>query len=224
MPKSPFRKARYVVVAREIQQGEPVVTELPPAGTIWLDDHPWFPFAADKGFVLWRRPCWVKVKTKQRNQKKGVDGIPNWALAAATGHGGNPDAPDLFASVLGMIEQITQRQVNPQACATSAKPILSLWRACEYPPIKQFAEDVTLVARWARHSQDPLAARDIRAEGWDGGADRSRNVSTICVQSKWGDRLAAAKDWKQPRTENQPHRAVAGRGDAVSFEELSDNA
>jgi hypothetical protein len=40
-----------------------------------------------------------------------------------------------------------------------------------------------------------MAARDLRAEGWDEGVDRSRSLEALCDTSRWAERLVAAQAW-----------------------------
>lgn len=98
-------------------------------------------------------------------------------------------------AVLLAIAEVRQRPVNPERTGTDAKTILGLWRATGKPDAAAFGADLTTVIRWARESSDKLAARDIRAEGWEGGTDRHRDLSTLCRQDKWSARVEAARAW-----------------------------
>lgn len=119
--------------------------------------------------------------------------LPPWVPDAKACRPHDRDA--VAGMVLRCIEAITQATVNPARSGTAAGPVLALWRKLGKPPPVDLEADVALVARWARKSPDRLAARDIRAEGWDGGVDRSSVVKTLCVQESWDARLAAAKAW-----------------------------
>lgn len=121
--------------------------------------------------------------------------LPGWARTAA---GRGVQAGDLCDTVIGILGQITGREPNPSRAATAAGEVLKVWRKLERPPLNEFHEDFTLVARAARKCPDPLFARDIRGEGWAGARDRSQDVSTLCVLKKWDDRLRAAREWVKP--------------------------
>lgn len=96
---------------------------------------------------------------------------------------------------VAVAEAITGRKVDPKRGATLTKPVVTLWRALGMPDYDEFERDVRLVAEWAKVSKHRLAARDIRAEGWDDGIDRSKSVTTICVQRRFLDRLEVAQAW-----------------------------
>jgi hypothetical protein len=96
---------------------------------------------------------------------------------------------------LAAVEAIRQRPVNPDRCATDLKTISGLWAAEGKPDPDEFGADLLRVIAWARESTDPLAARDIRAEGWADGANRCRDLATICVRARWGARVDAARSW-----------------------------
>lgn len=103
----------------------------------------------------------------------------------------------LATAVLDCIAEVKQRPINPARTGTDAKTILALWRANGKPEPEAFRAELLTVIRWARESPDKLAARDIRAEGWDGGTDRHADLSTLCRQDKWSARVDAARAWGQ---------------------------
>lgn len=115
------------------------------------------------------------------------------------------------AMILRAVEAIRQRPVNPSRIGTDSKTILGLWVAEGKPDPAEFGADLVLVIAWARESPDPLAARDIRAEGWVGGTDRHRDLATICRRDRWGARLDAARRWdergRRPADRSAPPRA-----------------
>jgi hypothetical protein len=96
--------------------------------------------------------------------------------------------------IVRAVSAIRGRDVKLQRCATDAEHVVKLQRAA-FTPWEQLVEDIELVARWAHESDDPMAARNLRAEGWEEGRDRSRDVSTLLTQKAWGDRLEAATQW-----------------------------
>lgn len=102
--------------------------------------------------------------------------------------------------------------MNPDRVGTDAGSILALWRRVGRPEPRGFAEDFGMVCEWAQLSGDPLAARDIRAEGWADGRDRSREIVTLARQDRWSSRLDAARAWDErgrvsPRVEPAPAAA-----------------
>lgn len=129
-------------------------------------------------------------------------------------------------AVLLAIAEVRQRPVNPERTGTDAKTILGLWRATGKPDAATFGADLTTVIRWARESTDKLAARDIRAEGWEGGTGRHRDLSTLCRQDKWSARLEAARAWSaaptttagEDWTEADACRALAAKSIATGTE------
>lgn len=60
-------------------------------------------------------------------------------------------------------------------------------------------DEVVLVAKAFHECSHPYFARDVRAEGWEGGTDRRKSLTTLLVQSRWDDRLEAAKEWSEPQ-------------------------
>lgn len=157
----------------------------------------WLPVAvAPNGHdVLWRRMCDV-IPTKQEELVK--DKVPSWAKGRAV----SPRL--LMEAVLDCLEAVTGKRPSPSRCATSAKEVIGLWRALERPPLEEFVADVQLVASAARQCPDPLFSRDIRAIGWTGGRDRSRDVGTLLRRAKWGDRLRVAREWGGTPGPTQP--------------------
>lgn len=114
--------------------------------------------------------------------------------------------------VVRSIETVVQRTVNPDRCATDAPKVLALWRRLGRPPPAEFEADVAMVAHAARECPDRLFARDIRAEGWAEGRDRSRAVPTLLSQERWTERLDAARAWEaagHPRA--GPERPTAAK-------------
>lgn len=94
--------------------------------------------------------------------------------------------------------------VLPSKCATDAPLVLRLWRADGKRDPAEFAHDVVSVARAARWCPHPMFAREIRAEGWQGGTNRMRLVANICRQrppedsagASWSERLDEARTWE----------------------------
>jgi hypothetical protein len=122
-------------------------------------------------------------------------GIPKWVPAART-LPSHVRRREVLEAVVHAIELATQRPCpNPLRCGTNSKPILSLLRKLEWPPLDEWLRDWDTVCEAARECPDPLFARDLRAIGWDGGVDRSHDVATLAVQQRWDVRVLAANDW-----------------------------
>lgn len=170
----------------------------PPTGWVPVsgEDGAWYPFALmatdSISMVVWRR----KLRRAPKPSHSASD-LPGWVMGPAAA--GNVPAAQLVASVVQCLGLITGRNHKPHRCGTDARLVLSLWKARGYPALELFAAEVELVARAARESANPLFARDVRGEGWDGAPDRSRSVDTLLRHKKWSERIDAARRW-----ENRP--------------------
>mgnify|MGYP001585905538 CR=1 FL=1 len=120
--------------------------------------------------------------------------LPPWAARSQPGPG--VSRADVLRVVVGTVEALRGGPPNPERCGTAAKPVLALWRALGWPPADEYAPDLALVVEAAARCPDPLFARDVRGVGWDGAPDRSRDLSTLCVQARWDVRLEAARRWR----------------------------
>ena len=117
---------------------------------------------------------------------------------------------ELYQALAGCLEVVRQTLVVPTR--TSVAPVLALMRAVgvtDRDSLSVFLGDWMLVARAARECPHGLFSRDLRAEDWPEGFDRSRSVATLAVQMRWDDRLVAAKEWvggpaSKPRWEFDP--------------------
>ena len=56
-------------------------------------------------------------------------------------------------------------------------------------------DEVLLVVAAMKRCPSKLFAYDVRAEGWEGGMDRSQLWGTLVVQRRWEDRLTVATRW-----------------------------
>jgi hypothetical protein len=165
--------------------------------------------AAEPAPVLPSLPLPSAPPTPPAPQPEPADasGAPPWATKERRPKGVSP--LDLSATVCRIADDITGTTAPMHRRGTAAKPILALWRALDRPPLADFERDVRLVAEAARLCPEPLFARDIRAEGWTGGTDRQRDVSTLCVQARWDERLRVATSWaEQGRTREKPKAAT----------------
>ena len=120
--------------------------------------------------------------------------VPKWARSRDFRREDGPPA-ERMRLIHRAVETIRAKSVDPMRMATNAKPVIALWKALERPPLAEFIDELVLVAEAAHQCPDKLFARDIRGEGWADGRDRSRDVTTICVQSRWDTRLDAAQAW-----------------------------
>ena len=141
--------------------------------------------------------------------KPAPDGLPAWAKRLSPKAIAPTTRQQIAAGVRSCVEAVRQKPQDVGRCGSSAKPLLSLWRRLGQPAFADFAADFVLVAEAARDCPDGLFAVDMRAEGWDSGTDRSRNISSICVHGKWDDRLAAAQRWAD---EGKPRGSPAREG------------
>lgn len=116
-----------------------------------------------------------------------------WAVKARRPKGVAPR--DLEAVVVRCLREMRQAATDPRRCTTAADAVVSLWRALGNPEIHAFGDELVLVARAAQMATDKIFARDIRAEGWPGGTDRTFHVGTLCRHERWDDRLRAAQAW-----------------------------
>lgn len=130
------------------------------------------------------------------------DPLPAWTPAAR--ECGGHDRRAVAGMCLDVVSAIRGEAAKPDRCATDARVVLGLWRVLGHPPPAEMAADLGAVIEWAQRAPDPLAARDIRAEGWADGTDRSRSLDTICRRNQWGDRLAAARRWAQDGKPTRP--------------------
>lgn len=122
--------------------------------------------------------------------------IPDWLRKAKIPP--RFDRLEVGAMVVEACSAITGRLRNlngyRNGVATDAKAhVLPLWKALEYPPPALLGVDLARIAVAARDCQERLFGHDIRAEGFEGGADRSRLVDTICRHGKFMARLHATE-------------------------------
>lgn len=137
------------------------------------------------------RAAWLSAPPEEDEPEEPANGVPKWAKVKGF------DSHAVLASVAHALSEIRQRPIDPWHAATDAKHVIGLQRATN-TPWNELAEQLALVARWARDSEDHMAANDIRGMRPDGStwsADRSRSVSTLCVLARWADRLEAAQRW-----------------------------
>lgn len=135
---------------------------------------------------------WLSARPEAEDEhEEPSNGVPKWAKVKGF------DSHVVLAAVAHALSEIRQRPIDPWRAATDAKHVIGLQRATN-APWTELAEQLTLVARWARESDDHMAMNDIRGLRPDGStwsADRSRSVSTLCVLARWADRLEAAQRW-----------------------------
>lgn len=93
---------------------------------------------------------------------------------------------------------------DPSRIVAPGKALTSLLAFLEWPPLATWLPDALLVADAMHHCPDKVFARNIRAEGWADGVNRSRSVGTLAVHERWGDRLEAAQRWKRVAGSQDP--------------------
>ena len=158
--------------------------------------------------------------TKHRTQNTATDqtvsvngSMPEWAKGRRAPNG--IQTRDVVAAVMECLTAVKQKTLNPSRQGTDAKQVIALWKAQGWPPPDEFTAEFALVATAARECPHKLFARDMRAEGWADGTDRSRHVRTLCVQASWTDRLEAAQEWDaagRPTTATAAPAAHGGEG------------
>jgi hypothetical protein len=97
------------------------------------------------------------------------------------------DKQPAYLAVLAALKS----KANPKPSKLSAKQIKT-FRAKTGATIAE----LELVAQAFQSCPDRLFSRDVRAEGWDDGTDRRKNLGTLLVQRVWPDRLAIAEEWR----------------------------
>lgn len=175
----------------------------------------WTPVGVLGGGVLWRRLLTAQAKRQAalvdaQPQPQG-SGLPAWARRVRA-----PDASpqEVARAVTRAVDAICWPDCDRDgrsrwplrrgeyAAKADAQQVIALWKGRDYPPLEEFLADLELVARAARECNDPLFARDIRGKGWSGGVDRSRSVATLTVQTRWTERVQAARKWLRSRGGN----------------------
>lgn len=108
-----------------------------------------------------------------------------------------PVPPEQFeAAVLDALQAIRGTRPDPRRCKGEATAALKLWRSLGRPDIRQWVNEVVIVADAARRCPHGLFANDIRGENRADGTDRSRSVLTLCAQGRWEERLRVAQEWR----------------------------
>jgi hypothetical protein len=134
--------------------------------------------------------------------------LPGWAQQVKLPQG--VSRRDLVGVVLRTVARVSLRPLAPEWCSldwdarrhhgrivdpeakTDATQVLALWTGLGKPDLAQFEADAEKVASAFHHSKDPIFARNVRAEGWKEGTDRSRSIATFCVLRSWEERLRVA--------------------------------
>lgn len=130
-------------------------------------------------------------------------------------------ALDVLGALSRTLEGIRGKPGN--VVESAGRPILRLWReiladgAGEIEldrTLEELVDPVVLLAHACQRCPDPIFARDVRGEGWEGGRDRSRNIAAICrlappgasSGATWQERLEAARAWDRA---NRPTTSAA---------------
>jgi hypothetical protein len=114
-------------------------------------------------------------------------GAPSWSKGVK---GAKP--AQVVEGVTAIVSAIRGQPTVP--AKTTAAPVLALYRAAEVP-WPAFVADALLVADAVHRCPERLFARDLRAEGWEDGTDRRRDVAAVLRHARWQARLDAARAW-----------------------------
>lgn len=132
-------------------------------------------------------PAWLRPWHKSHRSRLG--GAPPEAVLKAVSH---------------VLEGIRGKLVPPTK--TSGRPVLRLFGAMlegNEDGLFEIRVQGRLIADACQHCPHPGFARDVRAEGWDGGTPRHRNVASVCRLAPkegssgltWEERLEVAESW-----------------------------
>lgn len=114
---------------------------------------------------------------------------------------------EVFGALGRALEGIRGKPGN--VVESAARPVLRLWREMLVEGfvvdkrLDGLVEPVALLADACQRCGDPMFARDVRGQGWEGGRDRSRNIAAICrlapkegsSGATWQERLEVARAW-----------------------------
>lgn len=147
-----------------------------------------------------------------------TDTSSGWAVKIARARKGEklrpeqrPKPRELEAAFVRALREIRAEPVKAARASTAAEEVAKLWRALGRPDVHEFAGELSLVARAAQMSRAHLFARDVRAEGWPEGSDRTHEVATICRQRPWDDRLREARKWEEATGRRRAGAALVKR-------------
>jgi hypothetical protein len=155
------------------------------------------------GAILWTR----SLQRPEPKQATLLDDpahpvLPEWMIKAKLPKG--TDRHRVLSMVVDSIGEITGQRPNATRSKGNGSEILKLWRGLGCPPTEEFKADLAVVAHAARECPEELFARDIRAEGWKDGTNRSLSVSTLCVLRKFEERLLVATKWAGDLLDDEP--------------------
>lgn len=123
------------------------------------------------------------------------DALPHWAQQHSRRLGTPADT--LFAVVGGAAAAILGEGIAPEAQGGLARPVLKLWDGRGRPDADALAEELALVASWARSSVHPDALR-LRGLGPRGdGVDGTRDARRLCDPVVFSERLRLAEQHGQ---------------------------
>lgn len=124
--------------------------------------------------------------------------LPGWLVSAKVGQ---TDKAELHEAILDILEAVKGERPTKRY-STAGKACLDFYRQVredyDDDPIA-WAMDVCMVVKWAQQSTDKQASKDIRAEGWADGTDRSRDIGTLLRRERWADRRSMAIRWHDSR-------------------------
>lgn len=153
------------------------------------------------------------------------DPVPGWAKGLALPAGvSRREVADLVVEVR---DHVLGKPMGEGSAGSAAKVVLALWKARGSPLLSAFREELLLVVQAAKDCPDPRFARDVRAEGWAEGRDRSRDLATLCRIDRFDARLDTAQRWRDagfptsitpPARASPPARAApSGRASILSM-------
>lgn len=158
-------------------------------------------------------PSPAQPAPSDQTEAQRQDALPTWAHQ----HASRLRAPSntVFQVVGGAAAAILGDGVNAQAQGGLARPVLKLWDGRGRPEPSVLAEELRLVASWARESVHPDALR-LRGQGPRGdGVDASTDARRICDPVVFSRRLVLARghaEAQQPRQEHPPPAASVPPG------------
>ena len=102
--------------------------------------------------------------------------------------------PPALNELLELAAEVLGEDSSPSERKAATGPIRRLAREAGLSAA-ELAEQLPMVAKWAREAPEPAASRSIRGLGLPGGTDRSRSTATLCDTDRWAERVRAARRW-----------------------------
>lgn len=152
-----------------------------------------------------------KERLRENTLSKGV-AVPRWLSRWLQGDGrpvratATPGAT--LEAVTVCLNAIRSTDKRPdQIVESAARPVLRLWREMaidDSAALPDLVAGVVLLAEACQHCPDPVFARAVRGEGWEGSRNRARNVAAVCrlrppetsQGATWQERIEVARQWE----------------------------